>query len=68
MIDYDGNYSFLINGDELIVYFQLYEIAPYVAGMQSFSFSENELESFLKPEIANAMEGQDPVDIQFLDR
>lgn len=68
VIDYDGNYSFLINGDELIVYFQLYEIAPYVAGMQSFSFSENELESFLKPEIANAMEGQDPVDIQFLDR
>ncbi len=62
---YNGNYDFLINGENLIVYFSLYDIAPYVAGMQSFSFSVDELGSTLKPEIFAAMEGQDPVSIQF---
>ncbi|HAF59609.1 MAG TPA: hypothetical protein DCK81_00475 [Clostridiales bacterium UBA9856] len=60
VIGYENDYPFFINGEELIVYFQLYELAPYVAGMQSFSFSVDELESFLKPEIAIAMEGKDP--------
>ena len=63
--DYNGNYSFLINGEQLVVYFQLYDIAPYVAGMPSFSFSADELKTFLKPEIADAMQGQEPVVIQF---
>ncbi len=63
---YEGNYSFLINGNELVLYFGLYDITPYVAGMQSFSFSADELRSFLKPEIFDAMQGQEPVLIQFL--
>lgn len=68
VIGYENDYPFFINGEELIVYFQLYELAPYVAGMQSFSFSVDELESFLKPEIAIAMEGKDPLPIQLLGR
>lgn len=63
---YEGNYSFLINGNELVAYFGLYDITPYVAGMQSFSFSADELRPFLKPEIFDAMQGQEPVLIQFL--
>ncbi|NLY70698.1 MAG: DUF3298 and DUF4163 domain-containing protein, partial [Clostridiales bacterium] len=35
---YEGNFNFLINGDELVVYFPLYDIAPYVAGIRSFTF------------------------------
>ncbi|MFA5635289.1 MAG: DUF3298 domain-containing protein [Anaerovoracaceae bacterium] len=62
---YNGNYDFLINGENLIVYFSLYDIAPYVAGIQSFSFSVDELGSMLKPEVFAAMEGQEPVFIQF---
>ena len=62
---YNGNYHFLINGQNLIVYFPLYDIAPYVAGIQSFSFSLDDLGSMLKPEVYAAMEGQEHVFFQF---
>ena len=68
IVDYGGNYNFLINGDKLMVYFPLYEIAPYVAGIRSFSFSEKELEGLLKPEISGAMENQEAQHIPFLNR
>lgn len=63
---YGGDFKFLINGDRIIVYFPLYDISPYVAGIEDFAFSLEELESFLKPEIAEAMRGQEPVEIMLL--
>ncbi|MDD4592140.1 MAG: DUF3298 domain-containing protein [Parabacteroides sp.] len=65
---YGGNFNFLINGDQIIVYFPLYEIAPYVAGIQGFTFTLEELAQDLKPEITNAMEGQEPKEILYLQR
>ncbi len=63
---YEGNFNFLINGDDIVVYFPLYDIAPYVAGIQHFDFSSEELEGLLKPEIANAIMGQESLPIPFL--
>ncbi|MDD4583391.1 MAG: RsiV family protein, partial [Eubacteriales bacterium] len=65
---YGGNFNFLINGDQIIVYFPLYEIAPYAAGIQGFTFTLEELAQDLKPEITNAMEGQEPKEILYLQR
>lgn len=64
--DYKGDYQFLINGDELVVYFPLYDIAPYVAGIQHFDFSSEELEGMLRPEITLAMMGQESQEIPLL--
>ncbi len=63
--NYQGQYNFLINGDKLIVYFPLYEIAPYAAGIRSFEFDQKELGDLLKPEISRAMEGQNAVTLPF---
>ncbi len=68
IINYDGNYNFLINGDIITVYFPLYDIAPYVAGIQSFDFPSGELEGLLRAEILEAIRGQEVQHIPFLDR
>lgn len=59
ILDYEGDYKFLINGNILQIYFPLYDIAPYAAGIRSFSFTEEELQGFLRPEILVAMAGQE---------
>lgn len=64
--NYHGNYNFIINGDQLIVYFPLYDIAPYVAGIQHFDFTARELESMLKPEISQTMLDQPVQNILYL--
>jgi hypothetical protein len=66
IMDYEGDFNFLINGDQLAVYFPLYDIAAYAAGIRSFSFSAEELKDMLKPEIFAAMSGQSPQNIPFL--
>lgn len=63
---YEGNYNFLINGDSIVVYFPLYDIAPYVAGIQHFDFTAEELKGMLKPEIYNVIIGQESLSIPFL--
>jgi hypothetical protein len=68
VLGYEGKYNFLINGNELVAYFPLYDIAPYVAGIQYFTFTSDELQGLLKPEIINAMEGQMRQDIMFMQR
>lgn len=62
---YNNDYHYLINGNELVVYFPLYEIAPYAAGIQTFVIPLDSISSFLKPEIAAAMKDQEPVDIPY---
>ncbi len=41
--DKNGNFSFYIEGDDLVVYFDLYDIAPYAAGIQYFKFPLKDL-------------------------
>lgn len=43
--DKNGKYSFYVDGNDLAVYFDLYEISPYAAGMPSFRFSLKDLET-----------------------
>lgn len=59
---YDNNYSFYINGNQLVVFFSLYDIAPYAAGIQYFDFDAEDLKEILKPEIYDAMKNAVPVD------
>lgn len=41
--DKNGNFNFYIEGDDLVVYFDLYDIAPYAAGIQYFKFPLKDL-------------------------
>jgi len=60
--NYDNDYLFYINGNKLVVYFPLYDIAPYAGGIQFFDFDANELKDILKPEIYEAIKFAKPVD------
>jgi hypothetical protein len=46
--DKNGDFHFYIEGDNLVVYFDLYDIAPYAAGIQYFKFPLKDLN--VKPE------------------
>ncbi len=59
---YQNDYQFYINGNHLVVFFPLYDIAPYAGGIQYFDFSAEELKSILKPAIYEAMKSAVPVD------
>lgn len=45
----NGDFHFYLEGDDLVVYFDLYDIAPYVAGIQYFRFPLKDLS--VKPEL-----------------
>jgi Copper amine oxidase N-terminal domain./Protein of unknown function (DUF3298). len=53
--DKEGNFKFYIEGNKLVIYFDLYDIAPYAAGIKRFSFSAEELKGLLKEEVYNAI-------------
>lgn len=42
--------KFYIQDDNLVVYFDLYEIAPYAAGVPQFAININKIDHILKPE------------------
>jgi len=44
------NQKFYIQDDNLVVYFDLYEIAPYAAGIPEFVININKIDHILKPE------------------
>lgn len=46
--DKKGNYSFYLDGQNLVVYFDLYEITPYAAGIPSFTIPLANLETKLR--------------------
>ena len=60
--NYKNEYPFYINGNQLVVFFSLYDIAPYAGGIQFFDFKAEELKDILKPEIYEAMKDATPVD------
>lgn len=63
---YERDYDFLISGENIIVYFPLYDLAPYAAGIPGFAFPAGDLEQWLKPEIAEALRGRAAVEVPAL--
>ena len=59
---YKNDYQFYINGNQLTVFFPLYDIAPYAGGIQFFDFNAEELKNILKPEIYDAVKNASPID------
>ena len=51
----NGEYNYYIDGDKLVIYFDLYDIAPYVAGIPRFSIEAEEIKEFLKDEVYNSI-------------
>lgn len=47
----NGNFQYYIDGKQLVIYFDLYDIAPYVAGIQKFAFDIADFEGLLKDEV-----------------
>ncbi len=44
----EGNYSFYLDGQNLVVYFDLYELVPYAGGMPVFTFPLADLQTNLR--------------------
>ena len=51
----NGDFNFYIDGAKIIVYFDLYDIAPYSSGIHHFAFPADELKSMLKDEVYNSI-------------
>lgn len=49
--DLDGNFQFYIEDTSVVIYFDLYELAPYAYGMPEFRFKFNEIKDILKVEL-----------------
>jgi hypothetical protein len=60
--DKKGDFSFYIDGNKLIVFFNLYDIAPYAGGIHRFEFEGNELKDILKDQVYNSMKGENSLD------
>ena len=61
---YNNDFSFFINGNQVVVFFSLYELAPYAGGIQFFTFTAKELKDILKPEIFEAIKDAKPVNTE----
>ncbi|HBF4863801.1 TPA: DUF3298 domain-containing protein, partial [Clostridioides difficile] len=44
------NQNFYLQDDNLVIYFDLYDITPYAAGIPEFSINKKLISSMLKPE------------------
>lgn len=60
--NYKNEFEFYINGDQLVVFFSLYDITAYAGGIQYFDMDAEELKELLKPEIYEAMKGAVAID------
>lgn len=47
----DSNFQFYIEGSDLIIYFNLYELRPYAGGMPQFTIPAKDLKGLLKDDI-----------------
>lgn len=53
--DKNGDFNFYFDGDELVVYFGIYDIAPYSSGTSYFVFKADEIKKVLKTEIYDSI-------------
>jgi len=60
--NYEDEFPFYINGNQITVFFPLYDIAPYAAGIQYFDFNAETLKNLLKSEIYEAIRDASPID------
>ncbi|WP_024831237.1 stalk domain-containing protein [Ruminiclostridium josui] len=51
----NSNYKFYIDGNNLVIYFGLYELRPYAGGIAKFSIPAKELKGLLKDDVYNQM-------------
>lgn len=51
ILDKEGQYQYYIDGDKLVIYFDLYDIAPYASGMPTFTIDADEIKKLLKDEV-----------------
>lgn len=59
--DKNGDFNFYIDGDKIIIYFDLYDIAPYASGIHHFSFRADQLKDMLKDEVYNSIKDAKPL-------
>lgn len=55
IIGKEGNYEFYIDGDKLVIYFGLYDIAPYAAGIRHFIIDSEDIKDILIEEVYNSI-------------
>lgn len=51
----NGGYEFFIDGDKLVVYFGLYDIAPYASGIRFFVIDSDDIKDLLKEDVYNSI-------------
>jgi len=51
----DGQFKYYIDGNKLIIYFDLYEIAPYATGIPEFSIDAEQIKGVLKEDLYNSI-------------
>ncbi len=59
--NYETEFQYYINGNQISVFFPLYDITAYAGGIQFFDFDAEELKSILKPEIYEAIKDAAPI-------
>lgn len=62
--NYLNEFQFYINGDQLVVFFSLYDITAYAGGIQYFDMDAEELKDLLKPEVYEAMKDAVAIDTE----
>lgn len=50
-----GQYNYYIDGSKLVIYFDLYDIAPYASGMPKFTIDADNIKELLKDELYNSI-------------
>lgn len=58
----NSDYKFYIDGNQLVIYFDLYELRPYAGGMPFFSINAEELKGLLKSEVYTQMVKAKPLE------
>lgn len=54
----NGDYEFFIDGDKVVVYFGLYDIAPYSSGIRFFTIDPDDIKDLLKEDVYDSIKGE----------
>ncbi len=57
----NGNFNFYIDGNQLVIYFNEYEIAPFASGIREFSIDCEALRDILAPAVFRSMKDAEPL-------
>ncbi|OPX43481.1 peptidoglycan-N-acetylmuramic acid deacetylase PdaC [Ruminiclostridium hungatei] len=58
----NSNYKFYIDGNKLVIYFDLYELRPYAGGIPVFEINAGELKGLLKNDVYSQMIAAKPLE------